>query len=55
VSSVELLTLYISLELSSYSLLHPGAAAALGAGMQVEAGIKYVLFGAAASGVSLFA
>lgn len=53
-SSVELLTLYTSLELSSYSLYvlvplrraeHSG---------QVEAGIKYVLFGAVASAVSLF-
>ncbi|WP_461394791.1 NADH-quinone oxidoreductase subunit N [Deferrisoma sp.] len=53
-SGFELLTIYIALELSSYALyvlvplrrdehLH-----------HVEAGIKYVLFGAAASGVSLF-
>lgn len=54
VSSVELLTLYISLELSSYALYilvplrrEPHTA-------QVEAGIKYVLFGAIASGISLF-
>jgi NADH-quinone oxidoreductase subunit N len=53
-SSVELLTLYIALELSSYSLyilvpLRSGVH-----GRQAEAGIKYVLFGAVASGVSLF-
>jgi NADH-quinone oxidoreductase subunit N len=54
VSSVELLTIYISLELSSYSLyiLVPLRRAEHAA--HVEAGIKYVLFGAVASGLSLF-
>ncbi len=54
VSGVELLTIYVALELSSYALYilvplrrEPQTA-------QVEAGIKYVLFGAAASGISLF-
>lgn len=55
VSSVELLTVYISLELSSYSLyimvpMRRGTKFTT----HVEAGIKYVLFGAVASGVSLF-
>lgn len=52
-SSVELITIYLSLELSSYSLYaliplrsrEPRAA---------EAGVKYILFGAAATALSLF-
>lgn len=52
-SAVELITVYLALELSSYSLYaliplrsrHAGAA---------EAGIKYILFGAAATALSLF-
>ncbi|MBI4796248.1 MAG: NADH-quinone oxidoreductase subunit N [Deltaproteobacteria bacterium] len=53
VSSVELLTIYVSLELSSYSLyiLVP---LRRGDGIDVEAGIKYLLIGAVSSGVMLF-
>ncbi|MBI5016845.1 MAG: NADH-quinone oxidoreductase subunit N [Deltaproteobacteria bacterium] len=53
-SSVELLTLYISLELSSYSLYVLVPLRRGGQGRQAEAGVKYVLFGAVASGISLF-
>ncbi|MHB8767387.1 MAG: NADH-quinone oxidoreductase subunit N, partial [Deferrisomatales bacterium] len=48
------LTLYIALELSSYSLYILVPLRRSEYASQVEAGIKYVLFGAAASGVSLF-
>jgi NADH-quinone oxidoreductase subunit N len=53
VSSVELLTIYVALELSSYSLyiLVP---LRRGYGIQVEAAIKYFLVGAFASAVMLF-
>jgi NADH-quinone oxidoreductase subunit N len=54
VSSVELLTLYISLELSSYALYILVPLRREPHTTQVEAGIKYVLFGAVASGISLF-
>jgi len=54
VSSVELLTLYISLELSSYALYILVPLRRAPHTSQVEAGIKYVLFGAIASGISLF-
>lgn len=54
VSSVELLTLYIALELSSYSLYILVPLRRSEHTTHVEAGIKYVLFGALASGVSLF-
>ncbi len=54
VSSVELLTLYISLELSSYALYILVPLRRSEHASHVEAGIKYVLFGAVASGVSLF-
>lgn len=52
-SSVELLTIYIALELSSYSLyiLVP---LRRGSGIDVEAGIKYFMVGAAASAMMLF-
>jgi NADH-quinone oxidoreductase subunit N len=55
VSAVELLTLYIALELSSYSLyiLVP-MRKDTGRGEEVEAGIKYLFFGAASSAVMLF-
>ena len=53
-SSVELLTLYIALELSSYSLYIMVPLRRRGQDKHIEAGIKYVLFGAVASGVSLF-
>ena len=53
VSSVELLTIYVALELSSYSLyiLVP---LRRGHGLDVEAGIKYLMVGACASAVMLF-
>jgi len=53
VSSVELLTIYVALELSSYSLyiLVP---LRRGHGVDVEAGIKYLMVGASASAVMLF-
>ena len=53
VSSVELLTIYVALELSSYSLyiLVP---LRRGEGIDVEAGIKYLMVGASSSAVMLF-
>lgn len=53
VSSVELLTLYVSLELTSYSLyvLVPLRS---GGGQEMEAGIKYFLIGIATSALMLF-
>ena len=53
VSSVELLTIYVALELSSYSLyiLVP---LRRGYGVHVESGIKYFLVGAFASAIMLF-
>jgi NADH-quinone oxidoreductase subunit N len=52
VSSVELLTLYVALELSSYSLY---ALVPLRSGsQQMEAGIKYFLIGIATSALMLF-
>ncbi len=53
-SGVELLTIYVALEVSSYSLYILVPLRRSEHVSQVEAGIKYVLFGAAASGVSLF-
>ena len=56
VSSVELLTLLIALELSSYSLylMVPMRDDSSGVRMQMESAIKYVLFGVVATGVMLF-
>jgi NADH-quinone oxidoreductase subunit N len=56
VSSVELLTIFIALELSSYSLylLVPMRSERLGLRMQMESGAKYILFGVVATGVMLF-
>jgi NADH-quinone oxidoreductase subunit N len=53
VSAVELLTIYVALELSSYSLyiLVP---LRRGDGIDVEAGIKYLFIGAISSGFMLF-
>ena len=53
VSAVELLTIYVALELSSYSLyiLVP---LRRGDGIDVEAGIKYLFIGAVSSGFMLF-
>jgi NADH-quinone oxidoreductase subunit N len=53
VSSVELLTLYIALELSSYSL-YLLVALRKGYGIHMEAGIKYFLVGITTSAVMLF-
>ena len=51
-SAVDILSLYVSLELSSYSLY---LLAALGQSRKTaESGVKYLLFGAAASGVMLW-
>lgn len=54
-SAIELLTIILSIELSSYALYilipmrqHPGRRAPL------EAGIKYILFGAVATGITLY-
>ncbi|MBW2187052.1 MAG: NADH-quinone oxidoreductase subunit N [Deltaproteobacteria bacterium] len=53
-SSVELLTILLSLEISSYAL-YVVIPFRRGAGrMHVEAGIKYVLFGAASTGLTLY-
>lgn len=56
VSSVELLTLFIALELSSYSLylLVPMRDDRTGLHVQMESAIKYVLFGVVATGIMLF-
>ena len=56
VSSVELLTLFIALELSSYSLylLVPMRDDRAGTRMQMEAAVKYILFGVVATGIMLF-
>jgi NADH-quinone oxidoreductase subunit N len=56
VSSVELLTIFVSLELSSYALylLVPMRDDHSGLREQMEAGIKYILFGVVATGVMLF-
>jgi NADH-quinone oxidoreductase subunit N len=56
VSSVELITLFISLELSSYSLylLVPMRCSEHKQRMHVEASIKYLLFGFTCSGIMLF-
>lgn len=53
-SANELLTLYICLELSSYSLYVLVPLRRQEFENQAEAAIKYVLFGAAASGITLF-
>ncbi len=53
VSSLELLTMYIALELASYSL-YALVPLRRGAGQQMEAGIKYFLSGIATSALMLF-
>ena len=55
-SSVELLTIFISLELSSFSLylLVPMRSDRTGTRIQMESAIKYILFGVVATGVMLF-
>ena len=56
VSSVELLSIFVALELSSYALylLVPMRDDHGGLRDQMEAGIKYILFGVVATGVMLF-
>ncbi len=54
VSSVELLTIFIAMELSSYSLYVLIPIRKQTGGSQMEAAIKYIIFGAAATGVMLF-
>lgn len=56
VSSVELIALFIALELSSFSLyiLVPMRSDRKGLRVQMEAGIKYILFGVTATGIMLF-
>lgn len=53
VSSLELLTLYVALELASYSL-YAMVPLRSGSGQQMEAGIKYFLSGIATSALMLF-
>lgn len=54
-SAVELLTILVCLEISSYALyVVISFRRSEGQRTEVEAGIKYVLFGAAATGISLF-
>ncbi len=53
VSSLELLTLYVALELASYSL-YALVPLRSGGGQQMEAGIKYFLSGIATSAMMLF-
>lgn len=56
VSSIELMTLFVALELSSYSLylLVPLRQEREGMRMQMESAAKYVMFGIVATGVMLF-
>ena len=56
VSANELITLFVALELSSYALylMVPMRDDATGERMQMEAGIKYVLFGVLSTGCMLF-
>lgn len=56
VSSVELITLFVSLELSSFSLylLVPMRDDRKGLRVQMEAAIKYILYGVMATGIMLF-
>ena len=56
VSSVELLSIFVSLELSSFAvyIMVPMRNNTTASGNQVEAGIKYLLFGVMATGLMLF-
>ena len=56
VSAVELITIFVALELSSFALylLVPMRSDAKGLRIQMEAGIKYILFGVMATGFMLF-
>jgi NADH-quinone oxidoreductase subunit N len=53
-SSVELITIFIAMELSSYSLYILIPLRRQAAGHQMEAAIKYIIFGAASTGIMLF-
>jgi proton-translocating NADH-quinone oxidoreductase chain N len=53
-SAVELLTIFLALEISSYALFVLVPFRAPADRQQFEAAIKYILFGAAASGLTLF-
>lgn len=54
VSSIELVTIFIAMELSSYSLYVLIPIRKQNNGSQMEAAIKYIIFGAAATGVMIF-
>ncbi|WP_136798552.1 MULTISPECIES: NADH-quinone oxidoreductase subunit N [Desulfosediminicola] len=56
VSSVELLAIFVALELSSFAvyIMVPMRSTEHGSKAQMEAGIKYLLFGVAATGFMLF-
>lgn len=56
VSSVEMITLFVALELSSYSLylMVPMRDDTTGVRVQMEAAIKYILFGVIATGAMLY-
>ena len=56
VSSVEMLAIFVSLELSSFAvyIMVPMRSSSAISGSQVEAGIKYLLFGVMATGLMLF-
>lgn len=56
VSSVELIAIFVSLELSSFALylLVPMRDDRTGIRMQMEAGMKYILFGVMATGIMLY-
>ncbi|MDW7774260.1 MAG: NADH-quinone oxidoreductase subunit N [Desulfobulbaceae bacterium] len=56
VSSVEMITIFVSLELSSFALylLVPMRSDSKGLRIQMEAGIKYILFGVLGTGFMLF-
>jgi NADH-quinone oxidoreductase subunit N len=54
VSSVELLTIFVAMELSSYPLYILIPMRSRSGGQPMEAGIKYIIFGAAATGIMIF-
>ncbi len=56
VSSVELLAIFVALELSSFAvyIMVPMRNESIGGRQQMEAGIKYILFGVMATGFMLF-
>ncbi|MCP3888931.1 MAG: NADH-quinone oxidoreductase subunit N [Desulfobulbaceae bacterium] len=56
VSSVELLAIFVSLELSSFAvyIMVPMRKNSITKGAQIEAGIKYLLYGVVATGLMLF-